>query len=266
MSDDFGDRMKGYEAVEAKRRLTGGPVCARIDGRSFSKFTRDFEKPYDQELAGAMRFACRKLVEDTKANIGYVQSDEISLVWDVPDEGSQMIFDARTQKLTSVLASMATAAFCVSLSHFRPDAVQAKLPHFDARVWTVPSRTEAANVILWRSQDARKNGISSAARSCMSAKQMHGLDQMGMLAAMLDRGIEYHTAFPRHHKWGTFYKRVTTDRVLDEDEWYAIPEKHRPAQGTLVTRSEVVPLDINYFGGMSNREEIIFEDARPNSA
>ena len=37
----FGDRMKGYEAVEAKRRFMPLlPIYARIDGKSFSKFTK----------------------------------------------------------------------------------------------------------------------------------------------------------------------------------------------------------------------------------
>ena len=37
MTDDLGDRMKAYEAVEAQRRLDPTlPMLARLDGRSFS--------------------------------------------------------------------------------------------------------------------------------------------------------------------------------------------------------------------------------------
>lgn len=259
--DEFGDRMKAYEGVEAKRRLSGEPICARIDGRSFSKFTKAFERPFDEDLAAAMQFACRTLVDETKAVIGFVQSDEISLVWDVPEEGAQMIFDGRVQKLTSILASKATIAFAVCLSGVRPDAVNEKLPHFDARVWSVPSRVEAANTILWRSQDARKNGISSAARAHMSPKQMHGLNQLAMVAAMAERGVDYDALFPRHHKWGTFYQRRTVKRFLTAAELERIPEKNRP-DGP-VTRSNVHALDIEYFGDVTNRTEVIFENAEP---
>ena len=39
--DALGDRMKAYEAQEAGRRLIPMlPVLARIDGRCFSKFTK----------------------------------------------------------------------------------------------------------------------------------------------------------------------------------------------------------------------------------
>lgn len=264
MKDELGTRMKFYEAAEAQRRFQNKIVCARIDGRNFSNFSRGFAKPYDEDLAAAMKFACRTLVDETRANIGFVQSDEISLVWDVPDEGSQMIFDGRVQKLTSVLASKATVAFCVSLSHVRPDAVNGKMPHFDARVWTVPTQIEAANTILWRSQDARKNGVSSAARANMSAKKMHGLDQQGMVDAMLERGVEYHSAYPEHHKYGTFYQRRRVVRLLTAEELERIPERHREYKAIApVQRSQIAELDICYFGDVENRVGVIFESEEP---
>jgi tRNA(His) 5'-end guanylyltransferase len=65
MSDDsFGDRMKGYEAHETSRRfLPGLPVYARIDGRSFSKFTKGMRRPFDERMTHAMVKATRHLVD-----------------------------------------------------------------------------------------------------------------------------------------------------------------------------------------------------------
>jgi len=43
MSDktSLGDRMKAYEKGQTPPRFMAGvPVCARIDGKTFSKFTR----------------------------------------------------------------------------------------------------------------------------------------------------------------------------------------------------------------------------------
>ena len=35
MTDDFGDRMKLYEGIEAQRTFIPGlPICVRIDGRT----------------------------------------------------------------------------------------------------------------------------------------------------------------------------------------------------------------------------------------
>lgn len=74
--DEFGDRMKQYEGMEASRRLLPLlPICARIDGRSFSQFTRGFAKPFDPDLARAMRETTRWIVNQTHATIGYTQSD-----------------------------------------------------------------------------------------------------------------------------------------------------------------------------------------------
>lgn len=54
MKDALGDRMKAYESREADRRLIPTiPVCARIDGRNFSAFTRGMAKPYDMNAGHA---------------------------------------------------------------------------------------------------------------------------------------------------------------------------------------------------------------------
>ena len=163
--DDLGDRMKGLEAQETARRFIPGlPIYARIDGRGFSKFTRGMARPYDDRMSTAMIETTKELVKQTHATIGYVQSDEISLVW-IPGEGSPGWFDNKTMKMTSVLAGLATAAFIENVMQYFNHWMDlvAKLPHFDARVISMPSTTEAANMLLWRNLDATKNAVSMAA-------------------------------------------------------------------------------------------------------
>ena len=260
--DELGDRMKGYEGVEAKRRLDATlPICARIDGRSFSRFTRGFDRPFDQRIGAAMRAACMRLVNETNALIGFVQSDEISLIWQA-DEGSQIFFDGKVQKMSSVLAAVATSEFTFAMLDSAPDVVRTRRPVFDARVWQVPSKEEAANVIVWRSQDARKNGISSACRAHLSAKQMHGLDQFGMLAAMAERGTDYHAVYDAGDRFGVFYQRVTKPTEIDDETWAAIPDKNKP-ESRMVLRSSVEKIPIHYFGNVSNRTAVIFDHAAP---
>jgi tRNA(His) 5'-end guanylyltransferase len=51
-SDDLGDCMKAYEAVETARTLDPAlPIYARIDGRSFSTFTPSMRRPFDPRMA-----------------------------------------------------------------------------------------------------------------------------------------------------------------------------------------------------------------------
>ena len=108
-TDKFGDRMKMYEGIEAQRAFMPGlPICVRIDGRAFHTFTRGMQRPYDKAMADAMIETTKYLVQQTYACIGYTQSDEISLVL---RDDAEPLFGGRISKLTSVLASMATAKF-----------------------------------------------------------------------------------------------------------------------------------------------------------
>lgn len=71
-TDDFGNRMKGYEAAETGRKLDPMlPIYARIDGRAFSSFTRGMERPFDMRLTTAMVETTKHLVHATHARIGY---------------------------------------------------------------------------------------------------------------------------------------------------------------------------------------------------
>jgi tRNA(His) guanylyltransferase len=255
--DEMGDRMKKYEAVATATRLDVSlPICARIDGRSFSSFTRGCEKPFDARLSMAMRKTAAYLVEETHAKIGYTQSDEITLVWENV-EGGSIIFDGRVQKMTSVFASMAGVKF---FSVYGGE----KLPAFDCRVWQAPSREEAANVFLWRVFDARKNATISACRSHFSAKKMHGKRQADMREMLRSVGIDFDTAYPAEDRFGVFFRRVTGAREIDRETLAKIPERYRP-ESRLVTRSWVEQVDMPFFGDVTNRVSVVFDGADPST-
>ena len=108
MRDDFGDRMKMYEGMEAGRRFMPGlPIIARIDGRSFHNFTKGMNRPFDETFTNCMIETTVALVKETGANLGFAQSDEISLCWYVDNPKQQVWFDGRIQKMTSQLAAQA---------------------------------------------------------------------------------------------------------------------------------------------------------------
>lgn len=265
--DEFGNRMKAYEAVEASRVLPGDlPIYARIDGRSFSGFTRGMRRPFDARMSAAMIGTAKRLVQDTHARIGYTQSDEISLVWLADAPGSEPLFGGKVHKLTSVLASLAAATFQYEIrQHFdEADAslLCCALPHFDCRVFSLPSKIEATNALLWRALDARKNAVSMATRSAYSAKQMHGADQSDMRAMLTAKGIDFES-YPTFFRRGTWVRRVTFDRSFSPDEWARIPEKHRPARDAIVTRSEVREIDMPEFHKVTNRVAVVFDGDAP---
>jgi tRNA(His) guanylyltransferase len=263
--DQFGDRMKAYESVETSRVLASDlPVYARIDGRAFSHLTRSMTRPFDPRMSAAMIATTKHLVEATGARIGYVQSDEISLVWMRDTAESQPLFGGKVHKLTSVVASLAAASFQVELRRAFDAETSARLcemlPHFDARVLSLPDKVEATNVLLWRSMDAKKNAVSMAARSVYSAKAMHGADQAKMLDMLADKGIDF-GAYPSSFKLGTWLRRVKYDRTLTDGERSAIPEAHRPPADAVVSRSEVRTIPMPEFSTVKNRVEVVFDGA-----
>ncbi len=216
MEDALGDRMKAYERMETSRSLDSRfPIYARIDGRGFSKFTKGLDRPFDFEMSNAMIFATEELVNKTHAAVGYTQSDEISLVWWLPDPKSQMLFRGKTQKLTSILASMATAAFTNYIFHHweetKSDRYMDRLPHFDARVFQLPDLDEATNAIYWRFKDCTKNAISMAARSKFSHKELNKKNTGEMLQMLADAGINYED-YPSFFKYGSLFARRAKER------------------------------------------------------
>lgn len=264
MADALGDRMKAYERLETSERFDPAmPLYVRIDGRSFSKFTKGLERPYDPRLTNAMIMTTMKLVEQTHAVIGYTQSDEISLIYDVnTTRNSEMMFDGKKQKITSVLAGLASSAFMHSLFMCDLGERCERIPHFDCRAFSVPSQSEAVNALLWRVIDARKNAVSMASHHHFGHKAIEGKNGDEKIAMLAEKGIDFE-AYPNFFKWGTFIKRQTVERTLTAAERERIPEKHRPAADQTVTRSQVNFLELPFFRDIANRIEVVFDGAEP---
>lgn len=265
MDDALGDRMKTLEQAEAGRRFIPLlPVVARLDGKGFHNFTKGMERPYDKRLTDIMVKTMLHLVEAADAKIGYTQSDEISLIIYSGSYESQTYFDGKIQKLTSVLASMATMHFNSLIgSQFesrlwvRPNAI------FDCRVWTVPNKEEAVNAILWREFDASKNSISMAARSHFSHKELQnktGSEMQEMLFSQ--KGVNWND-YPVFFKRGTYGQRKSFMEEMTEEQRMAIPEKNRPVKGTLFERSRIVPLEMPQLSKIINRVSVIFDGEAP---
>lgn len=262
--DDFGDRMKLYEQAEAGRHLLPLiPAIARLDGKSFHTWTSDLKRPYDNRMTNLMKEVARHLVTESGARIGYVQSDEISLVFHSDDMASPIFFDGKIQKMTSVLSSMAAAAF----NGFVPKHFEAARPlaYFDCRVWSVPNKVEAANAILWREQDASKNSVSMAARAYFDHAEImnkSGPEMQEML--FKGHGINWND-YPAEFKRGTFIRREKFMKVLEPEVLAKIPEKHRPAPDHQFERSEVVCIEMPKFSTVINRVDVVFDGAEPKT-
>ncbi len=268
MNDEMGDRLKEYESQSTGRRLMPLlPICIRLDGRSFSKFTRNLAKPYDTRLSNIMSKTTGYMVEKTGAIIGYAQSDEISLILYSNDYKSQTFFDGRVQKLESILAAMCSVYFNREIERDSDPDFAAKaeeMPLFDCRVWNVPTREEAANTILWRERDATKNAISMAAHCYYSTNELHGKSGSEKQEMLFQKGINFNN-YPPFFKRGVFWQRRTLTSAFTTEELAALPEHHHARTNPQLTfeRTQVRQIDMPPFGRVINRVAVIFDGADP---
>lgn len=258
--DSLGARMKDYESHETVRRaMRQLPICVRVDGRAFHTFTRGLDRPFDEGFSRAMIETAKHLVSETHAKVAYTQSDEITLVFWSDSLTAEPLFGGKFFKLTSILASLTTGHFMSLIPEHIPSKV-GQIPSFDARIFQVPNLGEAANLLLWRWIDARKNSISTAAQVHFSPRALHGKSSTERLEMLEEKGVIW-DEFPDHLKWGTFIQRKAVERELTKAELDRIPEKHRPTGPQVL--NDYVELDIHPFIDIENRVEVLFEDAEP---
>ena len=260
--DDLGDRMKLFESVESDRRfLPTLPVLARLDGKAFHNFCGQLKKPYDERLSNLMVFCTQKLVQETNANCGYTQSDEISLAWYASDYRSSIFFDGRISKMTSILAAMQSVYFNQNLEKYIPDYQVKNTPLFDCRVWMVPSIEEAANCFLWREQDATKNAISMAARAYFSHNELQDKNGKEMQEMLWKKGVNFND-YPAFFKRGTFVQRKKTLRPFTAEEIESLPPKHNARKGgqgeLFFERTGYEVLNLPPFIKIKNRSGVLF--------
>lgn len=268
MDDSFGDRMKLYEMSEAGRKILPLlPVVARLDGRAFHSFVRGLNRPYDERLSSLMVDTTKYLVRETNANCGYTQSDEITLSWFCPTFASQIVFDGRVSKMTSILAAMCSVYFNQMIPNFLPKEYAKKSPLFDCRVWGLPNIVEAANAFLWREQDATKNSISMAARCYYSHNELKNKNGSEMQEMLWQKGVNWND-YPSFFKRGTYVQRKKVVSKFTTEELDRLPEKHNARKNPelKIERTEYVTLDMPPFGKVINRPEVIFYGEEPKLA
>lgn len=208
--DTFGDRIKSFEATCTETKLDRNlPVYLRLDGRSFSKLTKPFDRPHDPKFAWAMADTAKKVMAEFHSDIGYCQSDEISLGWFPLTEEETPIFDYKVFKLTSVIAAYASVGLyqnLIKLGGVYKERAMNMLPHMDARVFNVPSNVELINAFVWREHDALKNNVQLLARYNIGHKTMQGKPNSEVKQLLLGKGIDFDN-LPNWKRSGTWFIR-----------------------------------------------------------
>lgn len=268
MSIALGNRMKGYEEQYTFQKLTPRiPACARIDGRAFHTFCAGLPRPYDERLSRLMYLTTVFLVEETNANCGYTQSDEISLVWHTVDYKNDIFFKGKIAKMNSVLASMATAFFNRNLAEAIPERKD-RFAFFDTRSWCVPLEEEAANYFVWRELDATRNSISMAAQSYFEHNELHKKTSSDMQEMLFTQKKVNWNEYPVFFKRGTYVQRQKITKPFTAAEIDKLPAKHaaRTNPNLVIERQKVLALDLPPLRKVINRKDVILFGAEPKVA
>lgn len=234
MKDDLGDRMKGNYEDRTRYALPRRTyTIIRLDGKAFHTYTRDLKKPFDLDLFKDIDAAIIGMLPEIQGAVfAYTQSDEISiLLTDFAQPTTSAWFDGLLQKMCSVSASIMTARFNLlrqgrylyenmhngCAPHFEL-CFGPSLAYFDARVFTIPDRTEVMNYFIWRNQDCSRNSVSMVAQANFSHKELQGKSTKDMHDMMHDKGVNWATDFSDGEKNGRLIvKEEYKVPLLDED-------------------------------------------------
>ena len=208
--DSLGDRMKNYESRFRYYLPRRAYTMIRLDGKAFHSYTKNLDKPFDLDFVEDMIATTKYLCENIQGcKMGYVQSDEISLVLtDFDDIATEAWFDGNIQKICSVSASMAAAKF----NKLRLTSI---LANFDSRVWSISDPWEVFNTILWRQQDATRNSIQMIARSLASHSECQNKNSSELQELIFSKGKNYND-YAIHLKRGTFVYKTENGWVVDK--------------------------------------------------
>lgn len=156
--DELDTKMRVFETAHDYCVLPGIYIVARLDGRGFTKLTKEvhkFKAPYDERFRDYMLDTVEHLMNCGFDIIyGYTQSDEISLLFSLEDE----TFNRKTRKINSVLAGEASAKFSLLLND---------IACFDCRVSQLPNIQQVIDYFRWRQQDAHRNSLNSHCYWCL---------------------------------------------------------------------------------------------------
>lgn len=212
---DLNAKMRTFEADADISVPEGLYMIARLDGRGFTKLTRDvlqFDAPYSEPYRDHMVATTQELMRSGFHVVyAYTQGDEISLLF----HRDETNFGRRLRKYNSVLAGVASAVFSLRVG---------TLATFDCRISQLPTIELVEDYFHWRARDAQRNALNTLCcwqlhRAGYTPQQisaaLHGLTTKEKTTRLIeDHDIDFGTT-PNWQKhgvglfWELFEKQLT---------------------------------------------------------
>lgn len=218
---EIGQRVKQLEQDAETTIPSSSWFIVRLDGCSFSNFTRGMKRPFDERFSESMVLTAENLVKKFNCRTAFTQSDEITLLFPACDPEKQQthLYNGRVEKLCSILASYASVKFNSHIrkheweEKFRARIIEGAI--FDARVIIPENDTDLLNCFLWRHCfDCSRNAIFAVAYSVFSAKELHKINCKMALDMLKQKGILVDgDNFPKQCLYGTYVKRILVQKM-----------------------------------------------------
>lgn len=156
------ERIESYEELTDTRMMKKLPIIVVVNGRSFKKITSLLVKPFSSDFMELMCSTMIRLCQEIDGTtFAYSFNDEIVIVSrNDQNPDTDAWYDNRVQKIASVASAIATLEFNRIA---KTNGVQLfGDPVFTAKTFTVPSISEAMNVLIAKQQQAFHTSLSSA--------------------------------------------------------------------------------------------------------
>lgn len=188
------------------------PAVVRLDGVGWGRRLQGYRWPRDHRVHRALVRAAMELVAEYGADMGYVTSDEASILW-----LRGLPYGGRVEKLVSVSASAVSAGVSLHLG---------RRLFMDGRVVKLYGHGDVADYILYRARVGFNNYVSSLYHGPRRGRaETPSLREM--LEALRARGLD-----PLREPWAALGTCIAR-----------LPSVKKISDGTVVERRRLVAMD-----------------------
>ena len=212
--------LKEYEQFSQLKIVPDLPIIIRIDGRSFSKYTKQLglKKPFDKRLRNLFIEVSKDVLGEFNTKYIYTFSDEINILLE------QIPFNGRVEKIDSVICSYVSSSFMkhlfISKDQFDVDITTLKPASFDSRI--IITSKNIKNYFKWRQDESWRNCLNSYAQYVLNkenkpektAKILYKLNNSNIHELLFNHGINI-AHVPTWQKRG-----VAIYKIKEEKEGY----------------------------------------------
>lgn len=224
------DIIKKYEDSWDFRIPPHMSVIIRVDGKNFSRITKDLNKPFDQVFHAIMDTTMVDVAKEIDGcKLAYCQSDEITFILN-NIENQTLYFNGRIQKIVSIVAANMSTKFYKNFMQYileYQDYIQASIdtyseddkkilndritvlwkildecPIFDARVFVVPNEEEI-DILMSRQYNSINNSILSLGQYYLGNKTCEGLSKNNLIIRLANEGYDVDELLNDRDKYGS---------------------------------------------------------------